>query len=79
MEHDTNTPRRAERPASPIGRKLARMQADLAPEDDTFGQAMHTASLREDGVEYIARWVRHTTNFYRCYVSKDEANYWVAR
>lgn len=37
--------------------KIARINWDLAPEDDTYGQAAHTAVLRDDP-DYTRRWIR---------------------
>lgn len=41
-----------------LARKLARMGADLAPEDAVLAQAQHTAALRGDPT-YVARWAAH--------------------
>jgi hypothetical protein len=41
-----------------LARKLARANADLAPEDECLAQARHTAALREDPT-YVGRWLAH--------------------
>jgi hypothetical protein len=43
--------------ATPLERKLARLAVDLAPEDETFEQAVYTSRLRQDPA-YPIRWAR---------------------
>lgn len=45
-----------------LARKLARIGADLAPEDATLAQATHTGTLRRDPT-YVARWAAHESAY----------------
>lgn len=43
---------------TPLNRKLDRLEAGLAPEDETLEQAEQTARLRDDP-DYVDKWLAH--------------------